>query len=165
MNLKKARDTFMKCVRCGAEENLELHHIIPEGLGGSDDPGNLLHLCRRCHNWLHRKVHLTKYIRLVKGLRERDSPQKWYIVNVKRCLEILRTPPKNEEEENYHNFIKDLLKHSKPLYMAMEVDEENFDKLVKYRTVVFRIPGKKTADLRLVPNFIGRSELQAKSAS
>jgi ribosomal protein L37E len=38
-----------RCWRCGYKSNLERCHIIPDSLGGSDSPHNLVLLCRRCH--------------------------------------------------------------------------------------------------------------------
>lgn len=38
-----------RCWRCGCEANLERCHIIPEPLGGKDEPSNLVLLCKRCH--------------------------------------------------------------------------------------------------------------------
>lgn len=37
------------CWRCGYERNLERCHIIPDSLGGKDEPSNLVLLCKRCH--------------------------------------------------------------------------------------------------------------------
>ena len=37
------------CWRCGCKRNLERCHIIPEALGGKDEPSNLVLLCKRCH--------------------------------------------------------------------------------------------------------------------
>ena len=37
------------CWRCGYEKNLERCHIIPDSLGGKDEPSNLVLLCKRCH--------------------------------------------------------------------------------------------------------------------
>jgi len=46
------RDGF-RCVHCGRSANdgiiLELDHIIPVAGGGTNDPGNLQTLCRRCN--------------------------------------------------------------------------------------------------------------------
>ena len=45
-----------KCQHCNAEEpvaSLEVHHIIPVRLSGSDELDNLVTLCQRCHNSLH----------------------------------------------------------------------------------------------------------------
>ena len=38
-----------RCWRCGCKENLERAHIIPDPLGGKDEPSNLVLLCKRCH--------------------------------------------------------------------------------------------------------------------
>lgn len=42
-----ARDK--KCLNCGSEEKLEVHHKIPRSLGGFNSPGNLITLCKICH--------------------------------------------------------------------------------------------------------------------
>lgn len=51
------RDNF-KCVECGSDKALELHHIIPLSEGGLNDDNNLQILCKKCH---HRK-HKSKYL-------------------------------------------------------------------------------------------------------
>ena len=38
-----------RCWRCGCERNLQRCHIIPDSLGGKDDPSNIVLLCKRCH--------------------------------------------------------------------------------------------------------------------
>lgn len=37
------------CHRCGARENLQVHHIIPTKEGGTRVPKNLVVLCSSCH--------------------------------------------------------------------------------------------------------------------
>lgn len=37
------------CWRYGCQKNLERCHIIPDSLGGKDEPGNIVLLCKRCH--------------------------------------------------------------------------------------------------------------------
>ena len=37
------------CVFCGTQEALTLHHIRPLGVGGTNDPSNLVTLCNCCH--------------------------------------------------------------------------------------------------------------------
>ncbi len=37
------------CWRCGCEKDLERCHIVPDSLGGKDEPANLVLLCKRCH--------------------------------------------------------------------------------------------------------------------
>lgn len=38
-----------RCWRCGYEKKLQRCHIIPDSLGGKDEPSNLVLLCERCH--------------------------------------------------------------------------------------------------------------------
>lgn len=42
-------DAKERCWRCGYKANLQRCHIIPEALGGKDEPSNLVLLCERCH--------------------------------------------------------------------------------------------------------------------
>lgn len=43
-----------ECLRCGADSDLEVHHVEPVSLGGSDDPENIATLCADCHGDAHR---------------------------------------------------------------------------------------------------------------
>ncbi len=38
-----------RCVKCGSNKNLEIHHIIPHAKGGSSRLENLQLLCRDCN--------------------------------------------------------------------------------------------------------------------
>ena len=49
----KYRDSY-KCVKCGSDDNLEVHHILPRSKGGRDNPRNMVTLCRNCHQEIHR---------------------------------------------------------------------------------------------------------------
>lgn len=52
------------CATCGATIKLELHHIIPIYLGGTDDYYNLIYLCHECHMQMHlliEKIFQTTY--------------------------------------------------------------------------------------------------------
>lgn len=44
-----AFEAHERCWRCGCEYNLHRCHIIPESLGGKDEPSNLVLLCHKCH--------------------------------------------------------------------------------------------------------------------
>jgi 5-methylcytosine-specific restriction endonuclease McrA len=51
------------CEWCAAGQGLELHHVVPKGVGGrrrtkeeSDSPDNLLRLCRVCHGAAHHET-------------------------------------------------------------------------------------------------------------
>lgn len=50
-----ARDV-QRCTRCGERRpasELDVHHVIPRALGGTDDPANLTTLCDGCHAAKH----------------------------------------------------------------------------------------------------------------
>ena len=38
-----------KCANCGRSGRLELHHVHPLAEGGTNEPYNLMPLCRQCH--------------------------------------------------------------------------------------------------------------------
>src|SRR5699024_4292664 len=44
-----AAEAHERCWRCGYKRGLERCHIVPSSLGGSDEPSNLVLLCKRCH--------------------------------------------------------------------------------------------------------------------
>jgi len=44
-----------KCELCGKWGTDPPHHIILKSQGGDDAPGNLINLCRDCHNDAHGK--------------------------------------------------------------------------------------------------------------
>jgi hypothetical protein len=53
----KDRDGY-SCRNCGASSNsddveLEVHHIVPNNIGGTHYKSNLATLCRKCHNAAH----------------------------------------------------------------------------------------------------------------
>ncbi|MBK9777585.1 MAG: HNH endonuclease [bacterium] len=41
---------------CGAARFLEVHHVVPRGLGGSNRADNLVTLCSRCHRFAHEQI-------------------------------------------------------------------------------------------------------------
>jgi cytochrome c553 len=51
----KDRDGWA-CRRCNSEHDLELHHITFRSQGGRHKPSNLLTLCSRCHERVHRRL-------------------------------------------------------------------------------------------------------------
>lgn len=39
-----------RCMKCGRSKPLQIHHIIPAYLGGTDEEFNLITLCKYCHD-------------------------------------------------------------------------------------------------------------------
>lgn len=53
------------CMACGTRsEKLDVHHIIPLQHGGSNEPANLVSLCRSCHREQHVKIDGKAYFSL-----------------------------------------------------------------------------------------------------
>ena len=50
-----------KCVNCGSTEDLEIHHIVPLTLGGTNAITNLVPLCVNCHKAAHLGRNMTEY--------------------------------------------------------------------------------------------------------
>jgi hypothetical protein len=51
---------------CNTTSPLEIHHIKSQADGGSDDPSNLMCLCRNCHGRVHNGEIQTQAIRRYK---------------------------------------------------------------------------------------------------
>lgn len=47
------------CRKCGTEDNLHVHHLIPRHLEGSDDAENLITLCAACHAAKHPTLQIS----------------------------------------------------------------------------------------------------------
>jgi len=72
------RDTYT-CQNCGAQGvELHIHHIIPLSKGGSNDPGNLITLCRECHEAVHPHMRTARLAREGRKVRRKwVKPAEW----------------------------------------------------------------------------------------
>lgn len=43
-----------------SDGELEIHHIVPVSVGGGDEPGNLVTLCKQCHKDRHKNMDAQK---------------------------------------------------------------------------------------------------------
>lgn len=50
-----------RCANCRDTESLEIHHVVPLSLGGTNEITNLVPLCHRCHKTAHCGRHLSHY--------------------------------------------------------------------------------------------------------
>ena len=55
------------CVTCGADEGLQVDHIVERQHGGTDHMDNLQTLCETCHDDIHKKGSKQKKVRTSKG--------------------------------------------------------------------------------------------------
>jgi len=49
------------CYNCGSDECIELHHVVPLKLGGTNNLSNIVVLCHRCHCAAHNGRHIKDY--------------------------------------------------------------------------------------------------------
>lgn len=61
---KKIRNEYIKyhpvCEVCQIKESSEVHHIVPISEGGKHDKGNIMAVCRECHDEIHRRMREEK---------------------------------------------------------------------------------------------------------
>jgi len=55
--VRELKEVSNKCLKCGTTENLEAHHVRPTILGGKNEIGNVIILCKKHH---HEFEQLTK---------------------------------------------------------------------------------------------------------
>ena len=79
------RDKYT-CQHCKTKQGtLEIHHIIFRSNGGSDEPDNLITLCRQCH----RDLHLEKIsLKNTKGLKRKNKQAAATQMNILRSMII-----------------------------------------------------------------------------
>jgi len=65
------------CVVCGRPDS-DVHHIKTRGSGGTDDPWNLVHLCRREHAEIH-QIGSVRFTKKYINFFEHISKKGWYI--------------------------------------------------------------------------------------
>ena len=81
------RDKYT-CQHCKTKQGtLEVHHIVFRNNGGSDEPDNLITLCRHCHRELHSgKINLN-----IKGLKRKNKQAAATQMNILRSMIIKKS--------------------------------------------------------------------------
>jgi hypothetical protein len=67
--LLRDKNTCQVCGKRKEIHNLEIHHIIPRAQGGSDDPTNLVTICKHCHDREIWYEHVRIYPTTIKNIR------------------------------------------------------------------------------------------------
>ena len=102
---KAVRDRLLvearhRCTIC-AEKCFEIHHIIEQAEGGTDDSENLIVLCPNCHQHrYHRSGEFTRdqlYL-YKKGLRESNEIEKRVLQNLEEIRQALATSTPEDAE-------------------------------------------------------------------
>ena len=61
------RDNY-KCSRCGSDDRLIVHHVIPLSMNGNNDLSNLITICNKCHAKIHREM-IDEYLSMGEQVR------------------------------------------------------------------------------------------------
>lgn len=103
--VKAIRDQLLvearhRCTIC-AEKCFEIHHIIEQAEGGTDDAENLIVLCPNCHQHrYHRSSEFTRdHLRLYKQrLKEQNEVEKRVLQNLEEIRQLLPTASPEDVE-------------------------------------------------------------------
>ena len=68
-----------KCAVCGSIENLHHHHFIPLSLGGKDEDENILTLCIKHHNFIHKLEGNLDHKKLIEVARAKKTKNNEYM--------------------------------------------------------------------------------------
>lgn len=63
-----------RCINCGSDLDVELHHIVPLGLGGTNRITNIVPLCHLCHEKAHGSVNIRRICRAENTGRPKKKP-------------------------------------------------------------------------------------------
>lgn len=70
------RDNY-SCIKCGAKAQIEVHHVKPIALGGTNRDDNLITLCFDCHRESHRREAKVPSPKVLKAVRSNSKLTKW----------------------------------------------------------------------------------------
>jgi len=78
-----------QCGNCKTVDNLQIHHIVPLALGGTNNTTNMVVVCEMCHGKIHgntnnkelQRIGIAKAVKLnrFKGRKPIQYPKKWFM--------------------------------------------------------------------------------------
>lgn len=91
---KATRDRLLveakhRCTIC-SEKCFEIHHIVEQADGGSDDPDNLIVLCPNCHQHRYhrsREISPSQMRQYKDGLRDKNGVKRRLLMNLEEIRE------------------------------------------------------------------------------
>lgn len=135
-------EDFPTCFVCGRNGRLDRAHLVPRSLGGGDEVGNVVLLCRRCHSkapniatskdimlkWIEEEGekydHLFHY--------KKDDVAKLY-KSTQKISERLTRVFSNENAELFHIFFKEKLQNDIIITPGFQdANDETFFRIVEY---------------------------------
>lgn len=143
------RELGCACGNCGkdnTETPIEYHHIVPLALGGTNNIGNIVPLCRKCHLLVHGAKDVSKLNRDAPekmGGRPRFVPSKNYKEEIDRFIRgeigkaecqmrVGMKAGKINDMEFYHEYLEQLgIVHMRNLVDSIKRDYEE-NRVVSY---------------------------------
>lgn len=61
IRIMASRNLGQVCYNCGSDKAVELHHVVPLKLGGTNNISNIVVLCHKCHMAAHHGRHIRDY--------------------------------------------------------------------------------------------------------
>lgn len=55
------------CVNCGDDSEIEYHHVVPLGCGGTNNFSNIVPLCATCHM----KIHMSEFMKANRNAKQK----------------------------------------------------------------------------------------------
>ncbi|KKN74244.1 hypothetical protein LCGC14_0393300, partial [marine sediment metagenome] len=93
----------MNCIRCGRNEQIERHRIVPGIEGGEYTPENEEPLCLPCHKYEHVKRQCVDTLSRERTRRQNDGRVS-FLVHRLQVIEKLNTPELIRERGTYQTY-------------------------------------------------------------
>lgn len=125
-----------KCANCDSKIDVEYHHIVPLGIGGTNRITNFAPLCHNCHELVHGVKNIRMINRIEKTGRKRIVPDNYeeilekYLdgfIGRKECEKLLEVNGSSKLSDRA--FFKEYLEKHKIVKFKNRVDMINCEKL------------------------------------
>jgi len=105
----------LACIRCGREDEIEIHHIVARSEGGGDEPDNKEELCKACHDFEHTRRSIMAALATEKKRRDGGDINRIKVYEHRlEVLEKLNTPELIRERGTYLSYWTDDTTHFLP---------------------------------------------------
>jgi hypothetical protein len=126
---KKVREMAnFTCCRCKFI-GVEVHHIVPENEGGTNDMDNAAPLCPNCHTFLGDNPQLRKMIKEMRDKHYKDCKSKKFDEEILERISDSMIVIQENQRENFSNQNEKLEKIAFALDYISKVFAERFDEI------------------------------------
>jgi 5-methylcytosine-specific restriction endonuclease McrA len=110
-SVKKWKDMYHQCIVCGATFSIDPHHRLPKSKGGTDDPDNVVAMCRDHHEEFHNTCGVITTSRMsTKVLQRVTNAKKWFKKYPRQKYpEAYKALPPHVLEEAFFHIRRDII--------------------------------------------------------